>query len=208
MCWEFCWILLRRASLPGSKKIVSSSPILYLSPNSSVQLSSSTWLLYSFSIPPLLCSNSLTLLLNFSSIPPSVVPTLLLPCSLSIPLGCLSNSSIQLFSSWQNDLSEVRIHPILFEKGDSKLAVFGLGALREERLHRLWREKKVRFLVSLNMKKGGFFCSKCIFVVLTRASLFVTCCCPGAYIKGRPGRPWTPLVSDCKWCRTVNGVGL
>ena len=30
----------------------------------------------------------------------------------------------------------------------------------------------------------------------------------GAYIKGRPGRPWTPLVSDCKWCRTVNGVGL
>ena len=27
----------------------------------------------------------------------------------------------------------------------------------------------------------------------------------GAYIKGRPGRPWTPLVSDCKWCRTVNG---
>ena len=28
---------------------------------------------------------------------------------------------------------------------------------------------------------------------------------PGAYIKGRPGRPWTPLVSDCKWCRTLNG---
>ena len=26
----------------------------------------------------------------------------------------------------------------------------------------------------------------------------------GAYIKGRPGRPWTPLVSDCKW----SGIGL
>ena len=25
-----------------------------------------------------------------------------------------------------------------------------------------------------------------------------------AYRKGRPGRPWTSLVSDCKWCRTVN----
>ena len=26
----------------------------------------------------------------------------------------------------------------------------------------------------------------------------------GAYIKGRPGRPWKPLMSDCKWCLTVN----
>ena len=30
----------------------------------------------------------------------------------------------------------------------------------------------------------------------------------GVMEKGRPGRPWTPLVSDCKWCRTVNGVRL
>ena len=27
----------------------------------------------------------------------------------------------------------------------------------------------------------------------------------GTYIKGRP---WTSLVLDCKWCWTVNGVGL
>ena len=27
---------------------------------------------------------------------------------------------------------------------------------------------------------------------------------PGALDKGRPGRPWTSLLSDCKGCRTVN----
>ena len=27
----------------------------------------------------------------------------------------------------------------------------------------------------------------------------------GELDKGRPGRPWTPLLSDCKLCRTVNG---
>ena len=27
----------------------------------------------------------------------------------------------------------------------------------------------------------------------------------GALDRGRPGRTWTPLASDCKWCRTVNG---
>ena len=26
--------------------------------------------------------------------------------------------------------------------------------------------------------------------------------------KGRPGRPWTSLASDCTWCRTVNGHKL
>ena len=26
-----------------------------------------------------------------------------------------------------------------------------------------------------------------------------------AYGKGRMGRPWTSLMSDCKWCRVVNG---
>ena len=30
--------------------------------------------------------------------------------------------------------------------------------------------------------------------------------CSGGDEEERSGRPWTPLASDCKWCRTVNGV--
>ncbi|KAL7575895.1 hypothetical protein ACA910_003207 [Epithemia clementina (nom. ined.)] len=46
----------------------------------------------------------------------------------------------------QPEVSQVQIAPILLQKGASRIALYGLGALREERLHRMWREGKVSFL--------------------------------------------------------------
>lgn len=46
----------------------------------------------------------------------------------------------------QTEVSQVEIEPILLQKGSSRVALYGLGALREERLHRMWREGKVSFL--------------------------------------------------------------
>lgn len=34
------------------------------------------------------------------------------------------------------NLDEINISPLLLQKGDTKLALFGLGSIRDERLHR------------------------------------------------------------------------
>jgi len=72
-------------------------------------------------------------------------------------LNTLADAGVINYFGRQNDLSEVRIHPILFEKGNTKLAVFGLGALREERLHRLWREKKVHLMQQPGSARDDWF---------------------------------------------------
>jgi len=61
-------------------------------------------------------------------------------------LNTLADAGVINYFGRQTNLQEVRIHPILFEKGTTKLAIFGLGALREERLHRLWREQRVHLM--------------------------------------------------------------
>ena len=41
---------------------------------------------------------------------------------------------------------DVEIHPVLITKNGTKLALYGLGAIRDERLNRMWRQKKVKFI--------------------------------------------------------------
>lgn len=40
-------------------------------------------------------------------------------------------------------VDNVEIVPILISKGSTKLALYGLGAMRDERLNRMWNQKKV-----------------------------------------------------------------
>lgn len=42
-------------------------------------------------------------------------------------------------------MDDITIHPILLTKGSTKLALYGLGAIRDERLHRTFADHKVRF---------------------------------------------------------------
>jgi len=72
-------------------------------------------------------------------------------------LNTLADAGLINYFGRQHDLQEVKIHPILFEKGTSKLAVFGLGAIREERLHRLWRENKVRLMQQPGEARNDWF---------------------------------------------------
>ncbi|KAF2896176.1 hypothetical protein ILUMI_09999 [Ignelater luminosus] len=53
-----------------------------------------------------------------------------------------STGLINYFGLW-NDLSNVEIRPILLQKGKTKLALYGLSHIKDERLGRLFREKKV-----------------------------------------------------------------
>jgi len=43
------------------------------------------------------------------------------------------------------DLKYIKVRPILMRKGDVKVALYGLSNVKDERLHRLFRENKVEF---------------------------------------------------------------
>jgi double-strand break repair protein MRE11 len=44
------------------------------------------------------------------------------------------------------NVDDVTISPILMQKGTTKLALYGLGSVRDERLHRTFLNKKVKML--------------------------------------------------------------
>ncbi|GAB6031188.1 Double-strand break repair protein mre11a [Chamberlinius hualienensis] len=44
------------------------------------------------------------------------------------------------------NLEDVRIKPLLFVKGETKLALYGLGAIRDQRLFRIFREGKISMI--------------------------------------------------------------
>jgi double-strand break repair protein MRE11 len=46
----------------------------------------------------------------------------------------------------QDEVDQIEISPILLKKGSTKIALYGLGSLRDERLNRMWEQQKVRFL--------------------------------------------------------------
>ena len=46
----------------------------------------------------------------------------------------------------QEEVDQIQISPILIQKGTTKVALYGLGSLRDERLNRMWEKQKVVFL--------------------------------------------------------------
>ena len=45
-----------------------------------------------------------------------------------------------------NEVDNIEITPILIKKNDCYIALYGLGAIRDERLNRMWNQKKVKFI--------------------------------------------------------------
>lgn len=45
-----------------------------------------------------------------------------------------------------DDIEDISISPILMKKGSTKMALYGLGSIRDERLHRLFMRSKVKYL--------------------------------------------------------------
>ena len=44
------------------------------------------------------------------------------------------------------NVEAIEVSPLLLQKGTSRLALYGLGSCRDERLHRMMRRKRVTFL--------------------------------------------------------------
>ncbi|XP_077969639.1 double-strand break repair protein MRE11-like isoform X2 [Styela clava] len=70
------------------------------------------------------------------------------------PAGSGSLSAIDLLSvagflnhfGRATSLEKIEISPVLLQKGSTKLALYGLGSIRDERLHRIFLKKNVKFL--------------------------------------------------------------
>ena len=45
-----------------------------------------------------------------------------------------------------DSVEDITVNPVLLEKGRTRIALYGLGNIRDERLHRAWKNEKVKFL--------------------------------------------------------------
>jgi len=61
-------------------------------------------------------------------------------------LDLLAVSNLINYYGKSERVDDIEIHPVLINKNGTKLALYGLGAVRDERLNRMWRNKKVRFV--------------------------------------------------------------
>ena len=64
-------------------------------------------------------------------------------------------SLVNYFGKQSNVEEEIEVKPILLQKGTSKLALYGLGNIRDDRLYRMFQAKKVKFLSP--PENSGFF---------------------------------------------------
>lgn len=61
------------------------------------------------------------------------------------PLDALADSRLVNYFGKQTQLERLEIYPIVLCKGSTQLALYGLGAIRDERLYRLFKSNKVVF---------------------------------------------------------------
>jgi len=62
-----------------------------------------------------------------------------------LEVNCLVN-----YFGRQEDLEDIVVKPVLFRKGRTQLAIYGFGNIRDERLHRAFQTRKVRFETPTN----------------------------------------------------------
>lgn len=73
-------------------------------------------------------------------------------CSLDLLHSC---GLVNYFGK-TSSLEKIEISPILFQKGSTKLAMFGLGSVRDERLHRMFIHKNISMLRPKENKDDWF----------------------------------------------------
>ena len=62
-------------------------------------------------------------------------------------LDILSAANLVNYYGRHDEVDNVTVSPILLRKGvETNVALYGMGAMRDERLNRMWSKKKVTFL--------------------------------------------------------------
>ena len=62
-------------------------------------------------------------------------------------IDILSASNLLNYFGAVEDVKNIEVRPILLKKGQTRVALYGLGNIRDERLYQTWaKEKKVKWL--------------------------------------------------------------
>lgn len=73
-------------------------------------------------------------------------------------LDLLAVSNLINYFGKSEKVEDIEITPILIRKGNTHIAIYGLGAMRDERLNRMWNQKRVRFVrLSEEQGRDSFF---------------------------------------------------
>ncbi|KAL3788485.1 hypothetical protein ACHAW5_002544 [Stephanodiscus triporus] len=67
----------------------------------------------------------------------------------------LAISNLVNYFGRQDEVDNVRVSPVLLRKGDTRVALYGMGSMRDERLNRMWQGKKVKFLRPADERGAG-----------------------------------------------------
>lgn len=71
-------------------------------------------------------------------------------------LNILSSAGLINYFGRANDVDRINIFPVLMAKGDTRVAVYGLGNIRDERLHRSFQHSKVSWIRPSGDQKKWF----------------------------------------------------
>ena len=62
------------------------------------------------------------------------------------PMDILATSNLVNYFGKSDRVDDIEITPILIKKNGVHIALYGLGAIRDERLNRMWNQKNVKFV--------------------------------------------------------------
>ncbi|CAF0786525.1 unnamed protein product [Rotaria sp. Silwood1] len=72
------------------------------------------------------------------------------------PLDLLNSCGLVNYFGNLSSLENIDIHPLLFRKGETNLAIYGLGSIRDERLHRIFLKNQINLLRPTNNPDDWF----------------------------------------------------
>ena len=70
-------------------------------------------------------------------------------------LDLLNVANLVNYFGKQTDTKDIRVDPICLKKGSTRVALYGLGSMRDERLNRMWRDNKIHFSKPQQHPIGG-----------------------------------------------------
>lgn len=70
-------------------------------------------------------------------------------------LDLLNVANLVNYFGKQTDSKDIRVDPICLKKGNTRVALYGLGSMRDERLNRMWKDEKIHFSRPAGAVEGG-----------------------------------------------------
>ncbi|KAH8739669.1 hypothetical protein FG386_001226 [Cryptosporidium ryanae] len=79
------------------------------------------------------------------------------------PLDILESARFINYIGKNSNVNEIEVSPVLLEKGNTRLAIYGIGNIRDERLYRSFEKGKVHFFVPEDIENNSDWFSILLF---------------------------------------------